>query len=301
MHEKGQGTETSAVKAIQYYEKAASLGSVDATFQLGVMYQSGQEIGKDFAKAREYYERAAKSYHNTALFNLGVMYRYGMGVDANAECARHYYEAAAAAGNNAAMFNLGVMHQTGVGVERIDLRQARTFYEEAVEGGNVNSMSNLAWMCVCGEGAEKDLDRARELYQIAVSKGNVWAQCCLTVLFCDDNQKLADELADIWEKHAGTELAGCVFQLADRYLSGDGVQKDVKRAKILFGLAAALGHGEATSAQALLATIQSTRAGRKGIVTLDEDWADKIVLGEMNQIGKGSFCSGELSLLECGC
>ena len=69
------------------------------------------------------------------------------------------------------------------------------------------------------------------------------------VLFATSNEEMQHELEQIWNAHADEDedLAGCLFELADRFLSGIGVERNVERAKMLFNMAASRGHGAASS------------------------------------------------------
>jgi uncharacterized protein len=69
-----------AVKAIEWYQKAAEQGDVSAQFKLGVMYRSGEGMPKNAVKAAEWFKKAAAQGDADAQFNLGVMYNTGEGV-----------------------------------------------------------------------------------------------------------------------------------------------------------------------------------------------------------------------------
>lgn len=122
-------------KAIEYYKKAAELGSVDALKELGVMYGEGIGVEQDYKKAFEYYEQAAKRGNAVALNNLGYMYQHGEGVEQDFEKAKKLYEKAAEQGISGAVSNLGYMYYNGEGVEQ-DYKKAIELFEKATEQGN---------------------------------------------------------------------------------------------------------------------------------------------------------------------
>ena len=65
-------------QALSYLNKAVELGSEDAFFNLGFMYEQGHGTEKDFAKAEAYYLKAVnKKGNNSARYRLGVMYYEG--------------------------------------------------------------------------------------------------------------------------------------------------------------------------------------------------------------------------------
>ena len=51
---------TDYTKAIQYYEKAANLGEVEAINNLGDIYYNGNGVEIVYKKAREWYEKGAE-------------------------------------------------------------------------------------------------------------------------------------------------------------------------------------------------------------------------------------------------
>ena len=89
-------------KAIQYYEKAAELGCVDALSKLAFGYDYGKTgFPKDENKSVQYYlafvSKADKTHPNytEALYNLGQFYYLGThGVDIDKEAGKSYYRKA---------------------------------------------------------------------------------------------------------------------------------------------------------------------------------------------------------------
>ena len=59
-------------EAFQYYTKAATLGGIDAHYDLSIMYQLGQGVEKDEKKELYHLEEASIGGHPSARFNLGA-------------------------------------------------------------------------------------------------------------------------------------------------------------------------------------------------------------------------------------
>ena len=59
--------EQSYEKAIEYYQKAADLGSGAALFNLAVLYADGRGVEQSFEKAEEYYRKAADLGYEKAI------------------------------------------------------------------------------------------------------------------------------------------------------------------------------------------------------------------------------------------
>lgn len=74
-----EGTERDALLL-----KAGELGSLEAQRDLGALYATGDWTGpRDAVRAAEWYRRAAERGHPDAQYNLGFMYLLGEGVEAN--------------------------------------------------------------------------------------------------------------------------------------------------------------------------------------------------------------------------
>jgi TPR repeat protein len=58
-------------KAAAYYKRACELGSLDAAFQLGILYEEQKYLNL----ALHWYETAAAEEHEIAAYNLGVIYK----------------------------------------------------------------------------------------------------------------------------------------------------------------------------------------------------------------------------------
>lgn len=66
MYQVGLGVEKDLVKAVNYYQQAASLGFSAAQYNLGLLYQSGLGVKQDYTIAYELFTRAADQGHRKA-------------------------------------------------------------------------------------------------------------------------------------------------------------------------------------------------------------------------------------------
>jgi len=64
-------------EAIEWFQKAAEQGHIEAQNSLGDCYASDNYGQKDIAKAIEWYSKAAAQGHNMAKFNLNLLRNYG--------------------------------------------------------------------------------------------------------------------------------------------------------------------------------------------------------------------------------
>ena len=78
-------------KAIEYFTKAAELGSAEAMCELGELYKQGAYgLERNFKKAVELYQKAAALKSYCAYRKLSSCYQYGHGVEKDLEKALEY-------------------------------------------------------------------------------------------------------------------------------------------------------------------------------------------------------------------
>lgn len=63
------------LKAKEYFLQAEALGSKEASYLLGEIYYYGEGVSRNYATAAEYYEKAAAQNQKEALFSLGSLYQ----------------------------------------------------------------------------------------------------------------------------------------------------------------------------------------------------------------------------------
>lgn len=147
MYEKGDGVEQSYEKAIAYYDMSMSPDLKSPDFKgaryAGVLYENGftndaGETVQDYAKAAAYYQIAADNGDVTGNAYLGRVYDLGLGVEENKALAVKYYSVAAQSGNVTgvaeAVYALAHLAEEGNGTEK-DLAWAIDLYQKALEYG----------------------------------------------------------------------------------------------------------------------------------------------------------------------
>ena len=65
MHYNGKGVPKDAAKAVEWYQKAAEQGFLDAQLQLGGMYFNGEGVPKDVSRTVEWWQKAANQGYIT--------------------------------------------------------------------------------------------------------------------------------------------------------------------------------------------------------------------------------------------
>lgn len=168
--------------AFAWYNRAASLGSRDAAFDLGWLYQKGLGRPPDSTQAAQWYRRAAEAGHAMAANNLGVLYKNGMGVERDYSEALRWYRFAAEAGNVDAQNNLGVMFNNGLGVMRDD-DQALRWFRRAADAGNASAQVNIGILYKNGSGVAQNFAEAIAWFRRAADAGSEAGMLNLGLLY----------------------------------------------------------------------------------------------------------------------
>ena len=100
---------TSEKGAIERLRKRMEVGDTYAYFLMGCAYANGRNgLTQDSTKAIEFWHKAAKLGSAMACNNIGHAYFNGNGVERDEKKAEHYYELAAMEGFVSARYNLGI-------------------------------------------------------------------------------------------------------------------------------------------------------------------------------------------------
>ena len=149
--------------AVEWYTKAAELGSVDAQYCLGECYLY-YVVVQDRKKAVEWYSKAAEQGHIKAQSALGFCYYYGEGVEQSYEKAVKWYTKAAKQGDySGAQYRLGECYYYGHGVAK-DYKKAVEWYSKAAKQGYIDAQLSLGHCYYYGHGVYQDYKKAIEWY-----------------------------------------------------------------------------------------------------------------------------------------
>ena len=115
-------------RAVELYERAAELGTKDAHYSLGCMYNKGTDVPKDMARAIRHWEAAAMCGHVYARCNLGCVEWY-TGIK---DLALQHWVVAANLGYQGALNEVKEMFVGGLST-KVDYAGALRGYQSAVE------------------------------------------------------------------------------------------------------------------------------------------------------------------------
>ncbi len=205
LHMEGEDI-SSSEKIFSTLQKKAQEGHSASQVNLGLCYLEGKFVEKDSKKAIEWFELSAKQNNPIALFNLGQCYAEGIGQQKNMKKAIKYWEKAAKLEHGVAQYNLGVQYFEGRYVRK-NLKKAVNWFQKALDNGYIDAAKYIVNIHVDTNGKRVSSKLYIKALKILSEKGESIAK----------------------------------LKLAFAYLAGDGVNKDINAAKILFEELAATG------------------------------------------------------------
>ena len=165
----GQGVERNYAAAKTWFEKAVALGSIDAAYRMGTLFEHGNGVPQDYKKAAEWYRKAAEKGYAAAEFALGYLYEGGLGTAMDAKAAIAWYQKAAAQGDAWANNNLGYLYQHA---SPPDYAAAMLWYERAAAVGDATAEDNIGFLFEHHLGVKQDYAAAMTHYKAAALAGD---------------------------------------------------------------------------------------------------------------------------------
>lgn len=206
----------------------AGSGDTEWENNVGLCYQHGFGTPQDYEKAVEWYTRAAHGGSGTAQFNLGGMYYEGTGVEKNLDLAVRWYTRSAQQREELALLHLGSMYQKGIGVET-DLTRARVLYSVAYRLGSSRAANHLGILFKRGLGVERNDFLAYQLFQESITRPDT-------------------PNAEENRSYRGTAC----YWLGYMTEHGEGVERDLRKARKWYKQGAACGQPKCVEAVARL-------------------------------------------------
>lgn len=220
----GDGIESSADNAINWWKKAADQENTDALHYLGYAFTYGvtglpweKTVKIDTKKGFDFYKRGAELGDPRSQYELGKFFEQGVAVKKNLQAAFDWYSKAASQGDHDAESALGEIYYFGSGVQK-DFNKALEFFIKAAEGGILSAQIHAGIMYDLGDGTPKDYNKAAHYYRKAAMMGNATAQ----------------------------------NSIGSKYAEGKGITKDNVLAYAWFNLASAKGDKLATDNRAIV-------------------------------------------------
>jgi TPR repeat protein len=218
----------------------------EAVYELGDLYWFGEDYANDIVKstkkAVKLFKRAVELGNVEAMVALGRSYFLGEGVKKiDKSKAMQYYRMAVDRGHAGAQNTYAVLLK-----KEKRYAEAVRYYRLAAEQGHTTASFNLGVAYAKGVVVEADLDEAKRWYARAADRGYAAAQNNLGALL-DEEERFA-EAARYYRLAAEQGNADASVNLGVLYENGDGVERDLDKAKRWYARAAAKGHKHAIEA-----------------------------------------------------
>jgi TPR repeat protein len=155
----GDGVRKDVRTAIEWYERAAGMGDLEALMVLASEASGNRWVAQGLPMIRT----MADEGDARAAYALAVMNQNGTNVPMNKREALRLYKIAADQGSPAAMINYGLMHQLGQGTA-VDHVVAKAMYEKAAALGASRGMSLLGTLLTTAGTGVRDAAREREAF-----------------------------------------------------------------------------------------------------------------------------------------
>ncbi len=251
-----QGHKADVKKARVLFEKAASEGSADAFFYLGVMAQYGYGETRDIRKAEELYLKGAAAGSTKAQMSLGQIYQQGALGKSDPEKALKYYMLSAEGNDPKAMNKVGDLYLTGVLVP-FDGKKALYWYEKASKAGNRIATRALAKLALEGRGDAlvPDYRKALDAYQLLAKQNDPEAFFRIGMIYGRGGHGVKKDgvrALEYLQKAADAGYTRAFFMLGALMINGDGIPADIRKGIGFLAKAAESDDGEAAAGLSVL-------------------------------------------------
>ncbi|MCD7839296.1 MAG: hypothetical protein LUG46_01565 [Erysipelotrichaceae bacterium] len=234
--------------AIDYFQKAADKGNIDAYNKLGYCFKFGKFVTKDYTKAFEWFEKSADLGNTYGMYQLALLYDFGNGVKQDEQKAAQLYLQAYQQLNDHDLddYNLGILYNNlgndfrkGIGIQK-DYKMAFELLNKAIEYDKEYAPRNLGHMYYYGQGVSIDYLKAFQLYEQSANAGNEYAMDDLGYYYkhgthVNQNYQKAYEW---FKKSADANDNYGMYQLGLMYYYGQGVEINYSKAMAFYESAA---------------------------------------------------------------
>ncbi len=215
-------------RGIDYFLDAIDLGSLEAARMLGLCYLYGtSNCQTNYGKAEKYLMMAAEKGDAEAQFQLGTFYLMGQAGYTDESKGRQWIQSAADKNNVYAIQTLADSYFIGDFTDQ-DIQQAVAYLERGVAAGYYRSQIGLARCYGAGQGVERNLNKAFELYNKAAVHNDIFALFQLGEYHSDDRvgKKDLTKAFSYYMRAAELGDSDAMTRVAQSYFLGSGTTKD---------------------------------------------------------------------------
>ena len=255
-------------RAIQYLEKASSMGSLEATSYLGRAYFTGENVDKSCKEGAEYFYIASRQGHlgvkllrdagfslseclaeqmelasdilkeshfsdeGAVLSTIAHAYFFGDGLEENLEETYSYFKRSAQLNNCDGIYGLGAMYDNGIFTEP-NVALAFSYFSKGDRLGCIEAKVALAHMYYSGRYVDEDLNIAFELYLQSSEQGDLEAKSMLGMMYLRGEADVYDPVKGVslikYAAEEGFDRAQVYY--AGLFFTGTSVEQSFANAK----------------------------------------------------------------------
>ena len=239
------GVKRDISKAVEYYEQGVALDDADCMINLGCILETSNEYPNDKKRAFELYTKAAEMGCMEAYWNNYMYYMDEVCTPRDFKKAVEWLQKGDEAGNMQCTYQITKHIEHGDGIER-NAAKYYFYMNKAAAGGYEEAFLDLANCYKDGIGTQPSGNLAFEWYQkaakVSVEGITALAQC---YTYAIGTQQDYDKAVKLYKKAAELGDAQAQCDLGICYRSGEGVEKDPVKAIEWYLKAAEQGHGGA--------------------------------------------------------
>jgi TPR repeat protein len=222
---KGLGVEKDVDKAIELLHEAHRKGDKRAIGSIANLYIKGKVVKQDLKKGIELYRQSDKNNKYT-LRGMAGLYWFGTGVKKDYAKSFEFYCKAVKHGSIRSLNNMAFMYTYGYGVEK-DIDKALEIYQQGVKRGDPHIMCLLGNIYRSGKIVTRDVNKAIELYKMAVEQKYQLAYIKLSFLYDSNIYSVKDEAkAFYWLNSCPDKDKSILGKIGFKYMRGEGVTID---------------------------------------------------------------------------
>ena len=216
-------------EAFQHFQPLADEGDFRSQYYVAYMYLYGYGVAKNDQLALSYLQKSLNQNYHLAQALMGYLYNEGRVVPADPKKAVMLYQKAADQGNSGAMLNLGVAYYQGNGVPR-NLIKAIELLEKIPVEQKPEAGRYLGDIYLAQD--SENTERAVEAYRSAAEAGDLLSYVSLAEIYLDGRGVDKDvERAMKYYTYAASQSSGAAqYALGINYANGRGVSRDPVKA-----------------------------------------------------------------------
>ena len=145
------------------YERAISLGNIEATYEYGKLLYEGTDFSRDIDKSLEYLCPIGEKGNVQAQKLLSKIYKGGGGIIPDIKKEIYWIQKAADNNDVESLLKMADAYENGYGVSK-DKKQSFAMYEKAALLSNEKGLEMTFLGYALGKGTKKDLDKAQQYF-----------------------------------------------------------------------------------------------------------------------------------------